>query len=242
MKKVSLMLVAILCVVTVWSQSQNKIPLIGSEAPSFKAKSTNGDLNFPSDFGKNWKILLSHPKDFTPVCTSEVLQLAEMQKDFDDLGVKLAIISTDVLSQHQTWKLSIEELLQKRNEPVRINFPLIEDNNAEISKKYGMLHEPVSTTKDVRGVFVIDDKNIIQSVNFYPMNVGRNMDELKRLVIALQTSKRDQVSTPANWKPGDDVLITYRPYTDKELKENPGLADLYYQVGNSMWYKRVNKE
>jgi peroxiredoxin 2/4 len=242
MKKAIVIIVCVLFAITGWSQPKNNIPLIGSEAPAFKAKTTNGDLNFPKDFGNSWKILLSHPKDFTPVCTSEILQLAEMQKDFETLGVKLAIISTDVLSQHQTWKLSIEEIKREGKESVHIKFPLIEDSDAEISKKYGMIHEPISTTKDVRGVFVIDENNIVQSVNFYPMSVGRNMEELKRLVIALQTSKKNQVSTPANWVPGDDVLIGYRPYTDQQLKENPALADLYYQVGNSMWYKRMNKE
>ncbi len=235
--KFGLFIVALSCATLV--SSQNNIPLIGQKAPSFTAKTTNGKIHFPQDFGDNWKILLSHPGDFTPVCTSEILQLARMQEDFAALGVKLAIISTDDVSRHSLWKKSIEEIEEENNEPVTINFPFIDDKEIKISKKYGMIHHTASTKKDIRGVFIIDPDNIIQSVNFYPMKIGRNMEEIKRTVIALQTVNEAQVLTPVNWNPGDDVLLPFSPYPNQELEENPELKKQYYNIGTIMWYKKA---
>jgi peroxiredoxin (alkyl hydroperoxide reductase subunit C) len=228
----------ILCIGIVSSQS-NKIPLIGSKAPSFTVESTKGQLTFPNDFGKNWKILLSHPQDFTPVCSSELLELAFMQKEFEALGVKIAVISTNDLALHKMWKAHLEELDYKGRGPQKIEFPLIDDHQYVASRKYGMLHEPVSTSKDVRGVYIIDANNIVRSINFYPMEVGRNMKEVERMVVALQTHDKASVLTPANWNPGDDVMIGHFPYTEKELAENPRLKDEYYNVGDRMWFKKA---
>lgn len=219
----------------------NQIPLIGSKAPSFKAKSTNGKIQFPDDYGSNWKILFSHPQDFTPVCSSELLELAFLQNDFKKLGVDIAVISTDVLSQHEMWKAHLQELDYKGRGKQVINFPIIDDHEAKASRQYGMLHEPVSTTKDVRGVFIIDSKNVVRSINFYPMEVGRNLDEIVRIVEALQTSDETQVLTPANWNMGDDVMVPFFPYTKDELADNPELENDYYSVGNRMWFKRAKK-
>jgi peroxiredoxin (alkyl hydroperoxide reductase subunit C) len=197
-----------------WSQSSSSIPLIGSDAPSFKAQTTNGMINFPEDYTGKWKILFSHPRDFTPVCSSEILELAQMQGDFDKLGVKLVVLSTDTLYQHNIWKKTLDTLKYKNRKPQLINFPLVDDNSKYISKLYGMLHSPVSTTRDVRGVFIIDKKDKIRAIFFYPSEVGRNFDEIKRTVIALQTSDKEQVLTPANWKPGEDVLVPFKPAND----------------------------
>lgn len=218
--------------------SQGKIPMLGEQAPSFKAKTTNGEMVFPEVYGNNWKILLSHPKDFTQVCTSEILELAKMQKEFDQLGVKLAIISTDDLSSHYEWKQLLEDILVSQGEPEKINFPLIDDENGRISNQYGMLHAWENPTQDVRGVFVIDPENRIKSINFYPMNIGRNMEEIKRVVLALQVSEREDVMLPANWTYGDDVLMKYVPYTQEELQKDPTLQEKYYKVGINLWYKK----
>ncbi|HAH22902.1 MAG TPA: peroxiredoxin [Prolixibacteraceae bacterium] len=225
---------------TGYSQSV-KIPLIGSKAPSFTATSTNGDITFPESFGKSWKILFSHPQDFTPVCSSELLELAYSQKEFEDLGVKIAIISTDGIETHKMWKASLEELNYKGRGKQKIEFPIIDDHTIVASKKYGMLHEPTSTNKDIRGVFVIDPNNIVRSINFYPMNLGRNIEEIKRIVIALQTSEKLMVSIPANWKIGDDFLVPHFPYTKQELADNPKLEDDYYSVGNRLWFMKAPK-
>ncbi len=240
MKKFSLFVIVVFCAVIVSSQS--RIPMLGQQAPSFKANSTNGTIEFPEDFGRNWKILFSHPKDFTPVCTSEILQLAKMHDEFNDLGVKIVVISTDELSSHYEWKQLMEGMLTESKSPGKIDFPLVADNNARVSNKYGMLHTWENPTRDVRGVFIINPENIIQSINFYPMNIGRNMDEIKRVVLALQTSEKEQVLIPVNWEEGDDVLMKYVPYSKEELAENPELEDQYYQAGVNMWYKKGKPE
>lgn len=236
MKGIGLVIVALILTTNLWSQ--NGIPLLGEPAPSFTANTTNGEINFPSDFGSNWKILFSHPRDFTPVCSSEILQLAKMKDEFEALGVKIAVVSTDEVSHHTMWKNSLEEINRDGTGTVKIDFPLIDDKDAKVSKLYGMIHKAASTTKDVRGVFIIDPENKIQSINFYPMNVGRNMDEVKRIVMALQTSLASNVLTPANWEPGDDVLMHYSPYPNEELEKNPEKQKQYYNVGNYMWYKK----
>jgi len=236
MKKVSLISALVACTFAVWSQ--NSIPMLGLTAPSFTAETTNGKLEFPKDFGNSWKMLFSHPKDFTPVCTSEILALAKMQDEFDELGVKVAIISVDDLATHNEWKQYMEGILLDSKDTVKINFPFIADNNLRVSNMYGMLHAWENQTRDVRGVFIINPENVIQSISFYPNNIGRNIEEIKRVIVALQTSEKEQVMTPANWKYGDDVLLKYQPFSESELLENPDLKDQYYKVGINMWYKR----
>lgn len=242
MKKLVLTVATVMFIFGVAIAQKNKIPLIGSQAPSFTAKSTDGKITFPDGFGDSWKILFSHPQDFTPVCSSELLELAYMQDEFDQLGVKVAVISTDDIDQHNMWKAHLEELDYKNRGIQKIEFPLFEDQNGAISKKYGMLHEPVSTTKDIRGVFIIDSENVVRSINFYPMEVGRNMQEIVRIVEALQKTDAEQVLTPANWTQGDDVMVPYYPYTKAELAVNPELEDDYYNVGNRMWFKKVTEK
>lgn len=219
----------------------SSIPMIGDDAPSFTAETTSGVLDFPADYGTKWKIIFSHPRDFTPVCSSEVLTLAHMQDGFEKLNTKVAVISTDDLQKHFMWKKSLEETAYKNMEPTKIKFPLIDDSKLTISKSYGMLHLTASTTKDVRGVFIISPDNKIAAIYFYPMNIGRNMDEIKRTLVALQTSGKgkDHVLTPANWQVGDDVLVPQFPYTEKQLKANPDLKLSYYNVGSYMWFKKM---
>jgi len=248
MKKFLFLVVLAFCMTQLWSQNQVekpaadrnfRIPLIGETAPSFTAESTNGTINFPEDFGTKWKILLSHPQDFTPVCTSEILELANLQTEFDKLGVKLVVVSADRLDTHIQWKKAMEGLNYKEREPVKIKFPLIDDKNLVVSREYGMLHSATNTTKDVRGVFIIDPENIIQAIYFYPMKVGRSTDELVRMVTALQTTASANVYTPANWRGGNDVLIPYNPVTDHD---KPGAAppDGYYNLAWFMWFKKAN--
>ncbi|GAB1453120.1 peroxiredoxin [Draconibacterium sp.] len=226
---------------SVIAQSSSKIPLIGSKAPSFSANSTQGKLKFPNDFGKSWKILFSHPQDFTPVCSSELLELANLQDEFDKLGVKIAIISTDNVDQHNMWVAHLDEIDYKDHGKQVINFPVISDTDKNASKLYGMLHEPTSSNRDIRGVFIIDPDNVVRSINFYPMQVGRNMNEIVRIVEALQTVDQAKVLCPANWKPGDDVMVPYYPYTKEQLAANPELKEEYYSMGNRMWFKKIDK-
>jgi peroxiredoxin (alkyl hydroperoxide reductase subunit C) len=239
MKK--LFLVSVICILVsgaIVAQESNKIPLIGSKAPSFSAQTTNGKLTFPNDYGKSWKILFSHPQDFTPVCSSELLELAYMQDEFKKLDVKLAIISTDDVETHNMWKAHLEEIDYKGRGNQKIEFPIIDDQKAVASKKYGMLHEPVSSKRDIRGVFIIDSKNIVRSVNFYPMEVGRNINEIVRTIEALQETDKSKVLTPANWEKGGDVMVPYFPYTKEQLAADPSLKDEFYSMGNRMWFMK----
>ncbi len=239
-KTVILLLISFFTVSILYSQNEKRttIPLIGSEAPSFTAETTNGNLNFPRDFGKKWKVLFSHPRDFTPVCTSEILELAKMQKQLNELGIEVAILSTDNVKLHELWKKSMEEILSNEPVPVKIKFPFIDDAKAEVSKLYGMIHAPASSTRDVRGVFVISPDNIVEATYFYPMSIGRNLDELVRTVQALQTTHASNLLTPANWIPGKDLLVSHFPYTKEELAENKDLVNEFYNVGSFLWYKK----
>ena len=240
MRKLTLTFVIIASlVISAFAKGNSNIPLIGSKAPSFTAKTTQGKIKFPDDYGTNWKILFSHPQDFTPVCSSELLELANLQKEFDKLNVKIAVISTDDVEQHKLWVEYLETVDYKNRGNLKINFPIIEDTKASVSETYGMLHQPTSTNRDIRGVFIIDGNNIIRSINFYPMEVGRNMEEIVRIVEALKTTSADNVLTPANWNEGDDVLVPYFPYTKEELAADPKLKDQYYNVGNRLWFKKV---
>jgi peroxiredoxin (alkyl hydroperoxide reductase subunit C) len=230
MKRFVLIISIMLFAITAWSK-KNETPLIGDKAPSFKENSTKGMLNFPEDFGKSWKILFSHPLDFTPVCTSELCGLALNQEKLDSLGIKIAVVSIDEIDRHLLWVEFMERVLNESDKDVKINFPIIADLSGKVSKSYGMLHSSMNDKRDVRGVFIIDPDNIIQAITFYPMSVGRNMDEILRTVAALQLTQNENVLTPFNWSPGDDVLVPYPPYTDDELKNNPELKNQYYNVG-----------
>jgi peroxiredoxin (alkyl hydroperoxide reductase subunit C) len=243
MKKSPIIILLILFAANqLFSQDNNKevrIPLIGETAPSFTAESTNGKITFPDDYYGKWKILFSHPAAFTPVCTSELLELAEMQKDLDNLDTKVIVVSTDGINSHIAWKKSMESIRYKDRETPKINFPLISDNGLEVSRKYGMIHSYSSTTRDIRGVFVIDPNDKIRAIFFYPMNVGRNMDEIKRTLMALQMADGKNVLTPANWMPGGQVLIP-APKTEAEAdklaaKNDPDLKELVWY----MWFKKV---
>jgi peroxiredoxin (alkyl hydroperoxide reductase subunit C) len=239
MKKIVLLTAAaILCSGLLSAQADegkiSRIPLIGEEAPSFEAASTNGTIIFPADFGHQWKILFAHPQDFTPVCSSELLELAYLQKEFDKLNVKLAVVSTSNLEDHKQWKNALEAVQYKGRAATKIKFPLIDDHDKIIADKYGMIHSAVSSTKSVRGVFIIDPDNIIRAVSFYPLNVGRNSEEILRSVKALQAT--DNITmTPSDWKPGDDLMVAVPPVTDQSIENVP---DGYYKLAWFMWYKK----
>jgi len=240
--RIIIAIVLFFSVTQLWSQgkSTSRIPLIGEDAPSFTAESTNGQITFPDNFGSKWKILFSHPADFTPVCSTEILELAHMQNEFDRLGVKIAVISTDTLYKHISWKKSLETLKYKGMDPVKIDFPLIDDNSWSASKSYGMLHAPTSTQRDVRGVFIIDPNNKVRAIYFYPMEIGRNMDEIRRTVVALQTADKQKVLIPANWEPGDDVLIPYVRSSKDAENMTTGIDRDIYKVSWYMTFKKLN--
>ena len=185
----------------------NRMPLIGDNAPEFKAVTTQGEINFPSDYKGKWVILFSHPADFTPVCTTEFMTFASMMDDFNKLNVQLVGLSVDSLYAHIAWLRKIQELEWNGLKNINVTFPLIEDIRMEVAKKYGMIQPNQSNTQAVRAVFIIDPKGVIRTILYYPLSTGRNFDEIKRIVTALQKADSDGIATPADWRPGDDVII-----------------------------------
>jgi len=184
------------------------MPRIGDRAPEFKAVTTQGTINFPEDYNGNWVILFSHPADFTPVCTSEFMTFASMEKKFNDANCKLVGLSVDGLYSHIAWLRNIKEKIEyKGMKNIEVTFPLIEDITMEVAKKYGMIQPGESSTKAVRAVFYIDPKGIIRAIVYYPLSLGRNFDEMYRALIAMQAADAFSIATPADWRPGDDVIV-----------------------------------
>jgi peroxiredoxin (alkyl hydroperoxide reductase subunit C) len=186
----------------------SSMPRIGDKAPAFKAVTTQGEINFPEDYSGTWVILFSHPADFTPVCTSEFMTFATLESKFQRANCRLVGLSVDGLYSHIAWLRTIKEKIEYRGmKDVEVKFPLIEDITMEVARRYGMIQPGESSTKAVRAVFVIDPKGIIRTIIYYPLSLGRNFDELYRVVIALQTADAFAVATPADWRPGDDVIV-----------------------------------
>lgn len=183
------------------------MPLIGDKAPAFEAVTTQGPIRFPQDYAGRWVILFSHPADFTPVCTTEFMTFGSMAEQFAQLNTALVGLSVDSLYAHIAWLRRIRELEWNGKKNIDITFPLIEDIRMEVASLYGMIQPGQSTTQAVRAVFVIDPQGIIRTILYYPLSTGRNFDEIRRIVQALQKADADACATPADWRPGDDVII-----------------------------------
>jgi len=184
------------------------MPRIGDPAPRFEAVTTQGNIRFPEDYKGKWVILFSHPADFTPVCTSEFMTFARLEPEFARLNTQLVGLSVDGLYSHIAWLRTIKERIEFRDmKNMEVKFPLIEDITMEVAKKYGMIQPGESSTKAVRAVFFIDPKGIIRTIIYYPLSLGRNFKELKRVLIGLQTADKHAVALPADWIPGEDVIV-----------------------------------
>jgi peroxiredoxin (alkyl hydroperoxide reductase subunit C) len=189
------------------------MPRIGDPAPDFKAVTTTGPMNFRDYIQGSWAILFSHPADFTPVCTTEMSGFALEQDFFDSRNTKLIGLSIDSIHAHVAWVNNV-----KKNTGVLFTFPIIADIDMSVSKQWGMLQPGESETAAVRAVFFIDPKGTIRLMMYYPLNVGRNMEEIKRALLALQTADEHKVAMPLNWKPGDKVIVP-PPKTVAEMEE-----------------------
>ncbi len=193
---------------TTTAQEYVPMPRIGDPAPAFKAVTTQGDIDFPQQYEGSWVILFSHPADFTPVCTSEFMTFATLEDKFAEANCRLVGLSVDGLYSHIAWLRTIKDKIEYKGMcDVEVKFPLIEDITMEVAKKYGMIQPGEAATKAVRAVFVIDPKGMIRAMIYYPLSLGRNFDEIYRVVVALQTADAFQVATPADWQPGDDVIV-----------------------------------
>jgi peroxiredoxin (alkyl hydroperoxide reductase subunit C) len=190
------------------SRDTFSMPRIGDLAPSFAAITTQGNIHFPNDYQGKWIVLFSHPADFTPVCTSEFMTFAKMEPEFAKLNTQLVGLSVDGLYSHIAWLRTIKDKIEFRGwKDVEVKFPLIEDITMKIAKMYGMIQPEESSTKAVRAVFFIDPKGIIRAIIYYPLSLGRNFKELKRVLIGLQTADKHSVALPADWIPGEDVIV-----------------------------------
>ncbi|WP_067046686.1 peroxiredoxin [Methanofollis ethanolicus] len=188
------------------------LPIIGEAAPDFEAVTTQGPLKLSELRGK-WVVLFSHPADFTPVCTTEFVALAQANPELEALNVKLIGLSIDSVHSHLAWVKNIEEKMG-----VKIPFPVIADLDMSVAKKFGMIHSGSSSTATVRTVFFIDPEGTMRAMIYYPLTNGRYIPEIVRLVKALQTTDRHKVSTPANWQPGEKVVVP-PPKTAAEMEK-----------------------
>jgi len=189
-------------------------PVIGEPAPNFEAETTHGPMKLSGLKGK-WVILFSHPADFTPVCTTEFIAFTAIHEELKALNVQLVGLSVDSVSAHLAWVHAVKEKMG-----VQIPFPIIADLTMTVSNKYGMIHKGQSSTAAVRTVFFIDDKGIMRAMLYYPLQNGRYMPEIIRLVKALHTTDKFKVATPANWQPGEKVVVP-APRTAAEMEKRP---------------------
>ena len=183
------------------------MPLIGEDAPAFDAVTTQGEIHFPADYKGKWVILFSHPADFTPVCTTEFMTFGSMMEEFKAINTELIGLSVDSLYAHIAWLRKIQELEWNGKKHINVTFPLIEDIRMEVANKYGMIQPGASNTQAVRAVFIIDTKGKIRTILYYLLSTGRNFDEIKRIILALQKTDAENCATPADWRPGDDIIV-----------------------------------
>lgn len=201
------------------------LPRLNEPAPDFKAVSTHGEISL-SQFKGKWVVLFSHPADFTPVCTTEFVEFARRYDEFAAKNVQLIGLSIDSVYAHIAWVRNIEQ-----NFGVEVKFPVIADLDTKVAQAYGMIHPGAASTATVRCVFIIDDKGVVRAMIYYPLSNGRNIDEIVRLIDALQTHEQHKVATPANWRPGDKVIVP-PPVTQEaaaeRVKQPYEITDWYF--------------
>ena len=204
----------------------SSIPRINDTAPNFTAETTQGPIDFHQWVGDGWAILFSHPKDFTPVCTTELGYMAGLQPEFAKRNCKIIGLSVDPVSSHGKWAGDIEE-----TQGHKVNYPMIGDPELKVAKLYGMLPAEAGTSSEgrtaadnatVRNVFVIGPDKKIKLILIYPMSTGRNFDEVLRVLDSIQLTAKHKIATPVNWKPGDDVIISTAVSNDEAQKVYPG--------------------
>lgn len=202
------------------------LPRLNEPAPDFTAETTHGPLTLSSLRGK-WVVLFSHPADFTPVCTTELVEFARRSEEFQQANTQLVGLSIDSIYSHIAWTRNMEQ-----NFGVPIPFPIIADLDMRVASLYGMIHPGATSTATVRCVFVIDDKGVVRAMIYYPLTNGRNVDEILRLVKAVQTSDANGVATPVNWKPGEQVIVPAPKTMEgaEKLLSEPGIeaTDWYF--------------
>ncbi|HXR83349.1 MAG TPA: peroxiredoxin [Hanamia sp.] len=189
---------------------------LGDTAPDFTAETTQGKINFYDFLGDHWGVIFSHPADYTPVCTTELGRTAQLQNEFEKRGVKVIAVSVDPLDKHHGWTKDINE-----TQNCNVEFPIIADEDKKVANLYGMIHPNASTTATVRSLFVIGPDKKIKLIILYPASTGRNFNEVLRVIDSLQLTANHSVSTPADWKSGEDVIISPAINTEDAKKKFP---------------------
>lgn len=204
------------------AEVQVRLPRINEPAPQFEAKSTNGVIRLSDYTGKGkWVLLFSHPADFTPVCTTEFVEFSRAYSEFEKRNVQLIGVSIDSVYSHIAWIRNIEQ-----NFGVKVRFPVVADLDQKVARSFGMVHEAVSDTSAVRAVFFIDPKNAVRAILYYPLSLGRNVEEILRVFDALQAAEANACSTPANWRPGQPVIVP-APITQQDAEKRVADANGY---------------
>lgn len=218
------------------------LPLIGDMAPEFHALTTQGEINFPQDYHGSWVVLFSHPADFTPVCTTEFMSFASVVSEFKAIGTELIGLSIDSVYSHIAWIRKIKELSWKDMKHLDVTFPVIADTTMEIARKFGMVHKGHSEHYTVRAVFIIDPVGKIRAMLYYPVSTGRNINEIKRMVIALQKSDNESMVTPANWLPGDDMILPVPTTCTIAVERTEQVSEDMYSLDWFMSFKQSTNE
>jgi peroxiredoxin (alkyl hydroperoxide reductase subunit C) len=207
------------------AETAPSMPRINEVAPDFEAKTTQGVMKL-SDLRGKWVVLFSHPADFTPVCSTEFVEFARRSGEFRQRNAQLVGLSVDSITAHIAWIRNMQDHFG-----VKIDFPVIADLDTKVAQRYGLIHPGASETATVRAVFVIDDKGVVRAIIYYPMSLGRNIDEILRALEALQTADANACATPANWRPGDKVIVP-PPQTledaEKRMESGYEVTDWYF--------------
>ncbi|WP_295937429.1 peroxiredoxin [uncultured Alistipes sp.] len=205
--------------------NETKMPGLGKPAPAFEAMTTQGKINFPADYAGKWVILFSHPADFTPICTTEVLTFGARAAEFRALNCEPVGLSVDSRNSHIAWLRTLQEKIQyKGMKDVKVDIPIIDDISMKVSHLYGMIQPGENETAAIRAVFFIDPNGILRAMIYYPMALGRNFEEIKRVLVGLQTVDTFKVSIPADWRPGDDVIV---PMKGEDVNDQPAGVKCY---------------
>ena len=208
------------------------MPRIGDKAPNFTAVTTHGEIKFDEWASGKWTLMFSHPADFTPVCSTELTEIAKRSAEFESRGFNLIGVSIDSIHSHLAWVENLAQILD-----TRLPFPLVADIDKNVSELYGMIHPGESSTVTVRALFFIDPKQTIRAIIYYPLNVGRNVDEILRVADALQTADGNAVACPVNWKKGDPVIVP-PPKTEKEVAARKAMTGVdrldFYLIKKSL--------
>jgi peroxiredoxin (alkyl hydroperoxide reductase subunit C) len=208
------------------------LPRIGDRAPDFNAVTTQGEIRFSEWTSGKWTLLFSHPADFTPVCSTELVELARRSKEFDQRNFKLIGLSIDSIHSHLAWVENLAKIME-----TRLPYPLIADTDKKVAELYGMIHPGESATVTVRALFFIDPKQTIRAIIYYPLNVGRNVDEILRVCDALQTADANAVACPVNWKKGDKVIVP-PPKNEKDVAARAAMTNVerldFYLIKKSL--------